>query len=231
MMATEKKNRSTRWKEPENLYATHARQGPKLQKFDAAARSLIVGTKERPEWTDEELLGVRIASRLGQLFMSESADATRLDLLRRVLEEFERTSEQRRRYWACRAIAEWAQRLQAGADRAYVLAECMRELCFADEAFGALGVDELGRRLDMFSARPAGNKSGKKGAETILAEFIFAAVRPSTSPRRRKRAVAPLGFFVDDDDDPTDAVERIRKQIDADVRSFAKSGNGKHTVK
>lgn len=206
---------SPRFGAPIDRAAALAGNSASAQAFEVAALGLIAGHRPSDEWTESERLAMRIAGQLAQAFRG-GEPAGWAPMLRRALAAFGPAGVEQQRYWAARSIAELGSRwagLEADSEaRERALGQCFSDLEFCDTAFAVLR--EAGPRttfLDLLRAydpSPRG-KRGKKGAAAILAELIV------------QEGLNVLGLADEGiDDDDTDAAERLRKRIDADVRDY-----------
>jgi hypothetical protein len=197
-----------KWKPPVDRGKEFSERSAEAEAFVRAAIKLISGAKTSEERNEAERLGVEIAVQLSLLF--QGGEPTEgVNILRHARAAFETDTVKRRRYWCCRAIADWAQRLTTatGAHREQVVIGCVRELVLHDEAFAELSnaLPQLETKLQAFKVN-AGGQHGAKSAERILAEIIV-------------EDVSALDLSERDDEDAEDAIERIRVVLARDVAS------------
>ncbi|MEI9942184.1 MAG: hypothetical protein WDO69_33630 [Pseudomonadota bacterium] len=176
--------------------------------FLGAAFHLIGRKRQAEEWSEIETLGMRLATRLQMAFQFVPDDSY-VWVLRRALDAFDRQpSMESNRAWSVRAVAEWGERWKhpdwqaSDETRGRLLAQLVNELALHDTAFEELRGDSefLVELLNMFDSEPAG-KTGRKGAERILAEIVV------------HLSAEVLGLKDNMELDPQQAIEAIRKKL------------------
>ena len=191
-----------RWDNPEEPHAA-------ASAFLGAAFRLIGRNRPSVDWSEVERLGIRLATRL-QVAFQFVPDDEYVWVLRRALDAFDRNpSIASSRAWSVRAVAEWGEKWRhpdwqvSDETRGRLLSQLVNELALHDEAFEELRGDSafLTELLDVFDSEPAG-KTGRKGAERILAEIIV-----------HLSAEAVLGLKDDMEHESDQAVETIRKKL------------------
>ncbi len=199
---------TARWKPPADRWATMEEPQAAADAFLGAAFHLIGRKRQAEEWSEIETLGMRLATRLQMAFQFVPDDSY-VWVLRRALDAFDRQpSMESNRAWSVRAVAEWGERWKhpdwqaSDETRGRLLAQLVNELALHDTAFEELRGDSefLVELLNMFDSEPAG-KTGRKGAERILAEIVV------------HLSAEVLGLKDNMELDPQQAIEAIRKKL------------------